>query len=780
MVPPVLMSAQPRPPPEKPYTPPKEKPAYEREPKLFQDILLNESFEGTWPPAGWTIYQMGDEGPGQWQQCNTIAHNGSCSALHSYGTGGENYNDWLVTPQIDLTNYQDANLTFYYREYWIDYYYYHGVWISTGSPDPADGDYVELQEIQPTVEGEWVSIDLNLTAYAGQEIYIAFVYQGQDADDWYIDDVVVSGEPIQEASWTFMVYLDADNDLEPYGFEDINEMEMAGSTSDVKIIVLLDNNTNPGSWIYEIVYDTDPNYIASPIVNDLGEVNMGDPNTLVNFVEWTMSNYPAEKYALILWDHGSGWSYSQRYKSVCVDNTDGDELTTWEIEQALEQIHNDTGVIIDLFGFDACLMGMIEVDYQIREYTKIVVGSEDVEPGDGWPYDTILQNLTSDPSMSADQLGTVIVEKYYECYNEYTMAAVNNTMISELASAVSDFALQLKYKMPMYIDEIQAARSSVQEFYYDEYIDLYHFAKLINDTVPDYLIRQTAQAVMEKINQTVIAEAHGASYTAYGLSIYYPATQSEYDPNYENLDFANDTQWDEFLNTYYNPPPSYDLSNFPEPFTEIDGPANCTIIVGCSDPHGPCGAAHTLDTVGGIRVSAVIGKYSANITNLSAYLDTDVADYDDVNCVVYYLMWLPHIVTVGGPGVNMITWKYFANPWYAPVYFSREYNPDSGQEEWVINTPNNKYWEYNVTSTPELDDIGVIEIVYIGDEGRYVLVAAGLGGYGTRAACLLLQMFDSPDMPFPLQGIAIVFKWVDTNGDCKVQLNEITLLEQVG
>ncbi|RLF09265.1 MAG: hypothetical protein DRJ62_07025, partial [Thermoprotei archaeon] len=224
---------------------------------------------------------------------------------------------------------------------------------------------------------------------------------------------------------------------------------------------------------------------------------------------------------------------------------------------------------------------------------------------------------------------------------------------------------------------------------------------------------------------------------------------------------------------------SYTLSDFPKPFT-LNGIANCTIIVGCKSPHGPCGAAHTLDTVGGIRVSSIIGNYSTDITNLTAYLDTDVADYDDVNCVVYYLMWLPHIVTVGGPGVNMITWKYFANPWYAPVYFSREYNPDSGQEEWVINTPNNKYWEYNVTSTPELDDIGVIEIVYIQEEGRYVLMAAGLGGYGTKAACLLLQMFDSPDMPFPLQGIAIVFKWVDTNGDCKVQLNEITLLEQVG
>ena len=200
LVSPALLKAQPRTPPQNPYTPPATKPSYERSAVPLQTILLAENFDSTSPgdlPPGWTAYALGDSGPGQWEVYDDLnSYSPPNDVFHGYGTGNEDYDDWLVTPQIDLAGYGNVQLTFYYREEWLSWYVYHGVWVSTGSPDPADGDYVEIQEIAPTVEGEWVPVTLDLSAFSGQKIYIAFVYRGLNADDWYIDDVVVSGEPL--------------------------------------------------------------------------------------------------------------------------------------------------------------------------------------------------------------------------------------------------------------------------------------------------------------------------------------------------------------------------------------------------------------------------------------------------------------------------------------------------------------------------------------------------------------------------------------------------------
>ncbi len=381
--------------------------------------------------------------------------------------------------------------------------------------------------------------------------------------------------------WTFMVYMDADNNLEDAGIDDLNEMEFAGSTTDVNIIVLLDRipgyDSSNGDWtttkIYYVTYDPDgvDGTIDSQELLDAGEKNMGDPATLIWYVEWVIANYPAQKYAVILWDHGSGWRRTEesRVKAVCVDDTSNDELTTWELKTAFNQIYSDTGVIIDLLGFDACLMHNTEVDYQLREHINVFVASEETEPWDGWPYDWILENLTSDPTMTPEELGAVIADKYIQSYitghqsgSDVTQSAVKKEELINVSDAVDYFAQQLINKMLQYHAEMEQARNNVQEFYYTYYIDLYHYAELIYQQISDPDIREAAQWLMENISKAVIYEGHDSGNpNAHGLSIYFPATQTEYDSQYENLDFAADTNWDEFLNLYYNPPTAqYDVA----------------------------------------------------------------------------------------------------------------------------------------------------------------------------------------------------------------------------
>jgi hypothetical protein len=150
--------------------------------------LLRETFCGTFPPAGWAKYELLD--PAGWQQ-STSGHDDACCAWHD-----DDYadcDDWLVTPALSIPAGK-ASYGLNFWEYWslTSYYIYHGIWVSTGSGDPNDGEFVELMEVDTGAGYAWEAMGpISLAAYAGQTIYLAFVYQGYFADDWMVDDVVV-------------------------------------------------------------------------------------------------------------------------------------------------------------------------------------------------------------------------------------------------------------------------------------------------------------------------------------------------------------------------------------------------------------------------------------------------------------------------------------------------------------------------------------------------------------------------------------------------------------
>ncbi|MEM0282656.1 MAG: clostripain-related cysteine peptidase, partial [Desulfurococcaceae archaeon] len=179
------------------------------------------------------------------------------------------------------------------------------------------------------------------------------------------------------AKWTFMVYMVADNNLDPYAYLDFLEMESVGSTSDVNIIVLADLIHVNGTVMY-YVEKNGSTVIWGNWSNEY-ELNMGDPRTLAWFINEVASRYPAQHYALILWDHGDSWN------GFGWDETNNDYLTIEEIKEALSNIN----IKIDLLGFDACLMASIEVAYtlSLTGNVDVMIASEEYVPAYGWPYD---------------------------------------------------------------------------------------------------------------------------------------------------------------------------------------------------------------------------------------------------------------------------------------------------------------------------------------------------------------------------------------------------------
>ena len=356
--------------------------------------------------------------------------------------------------------------------------------------------------------------------------------------------------------WIFMVYLGADNSLSDAGVDDINEMEVAGSTGDVKIVVLHDRPQG-NTLIYEIERESpSTDSVISPIVRDYGNnVNSGDLNTLEQFIIYVEQNYPAQHYCLILWDHGDAWrgeAASLPVKGIIYDDTSHDHLTMVELKNAL----SSAGVHFDIIGFDACLMGAVEVDYQVKDYGDYIVGSEETIYWDGWPYDTILTDLTSEPSISSEALAGAMVTRYAESYQKRysdpkaTLSAVRASSLNALVTAVDGFARELIDNLAVHRSGIEAAGDNTEYYAIKELIDLYHFAELVKQNVSHQDVINSADSVMNALNDAVTAEWHADDHPdSHGMTIYFP-DQSDWNGNssvYSTLDFSEATQWDEFL-----------------------------------------------------------------------------------------------------------------------------------------------------------------------------------------------------------------------------------------
>jgi hypothetical protein len=362
------------------------------------------------------------------------------------------------------------------------------------------------------------------------------------------------------ASWTFMVYLDGDNNLESCGIEDFMEMASVGSSAQINIVVQFDRGTNSdsdggssdyGNWAstkrFHVAQGDTPT--AAHQVSDIGEANMGAAPTLQGFLEWGMNGYPASKYALVLWDHGGGWVYG-----VCSDDTDsGDSLLMPEVRQAISNAETSTGKMVNLVGFDACLMGMIEVAYDLRAYTDTVVFSEETEPGQGWAYDKVLASLVGNPTMGSQELGAVIVDAYSDYYGssgKETLSAVATSGLALVSSALNTFAVEMSSAYAAHSGQISSVRAAVERFEYEMIVDLYDLALRAKNAGITTTLSNAADQLMSSIQAAVTRETHGELRSgAHGLSIYYPDIRSDLNLIGYRSDvlLAQDTSWDEFL-----------------------------------------------------------------------------------------------------------------------------------------------------------------------------------------------------------------------------------------
>src|SRR5690349_13087120 len=239
-----------------------------------------------------------------------------------------------------------------------------------------------------------------------------------------------------KADWLVMAYLAADNDLEGELLADLAEMERVGSTPGVvEVLAQVDWH---GTRRYYVTRGENPRRIHSRLLADLGPTNTGDPGVLESYIRFGAQRYPAKATALVLMNHGSGFyvppemlshggekpasgersptprprrrrvlfSTTQERllerpstnRGIAYDDGAGDCLDNQELKRVVASAHRLLGQKVDVVGMDACLMTMLEVAYQLRDHAKVLVGSEELEPGPGWPHAAILGDLSKNPT----------------------------------------------------------------------------------------------------------------------------------------------------------------------------------------------------------------------------------------------------------------------------------------------------------------------------------------------------------------------------------------------
>lgn len=394
-----------------------------------------------------------------------------------------------------------------------------------------------------------------------------------------------------EKSWTVMVYMAGDNSLDPEGSVDLREMKKAGSTDDVNIIAQFDRAAGHVARRY---YLRKGGIVTGDAVASLGALNTGDPANLEDFIKWGIKNYPAKHYLLVLWNHGQGWDDTDvyaderyrslrrlpssatrhslfrtgtrkvmekavsgmEYRAILLDDNAKDFLDNQEMQKVLANTAKSIGRKLDILGMDACLMSMAEVGYQISDSTSYSVGSEQTEPGNGWPYDKILKALVQNPAITPKDLSTLIVDSYLASYPDkepVTQSACDLSKAEALASAVASLASALKSGIAdkAVQQAVQGVRNKVQSYDVKDNIDLLDFCSLLSKTGVKAAIKTACQNVAAEVQKNYILNQgykNKSMQHSNGVAIYFPLVSVS--PLYRKLEFSKKTGWDSFLEAY--------------------------------------------------------------------------------------------------------------------------------------------------------------------------------------------------------------------------------------
>jgi hypothetical protein len=415
-----------------------------------------------------------------------------------------------------------------------------------------------------------------------------------------------------------MVFLNAKNNLEKDAFLNFSQIARVGSDDKVNVLVEFGRpknhyysaDANPWSGVrrFRVMKGMLP--VAENAVQDLGEADMGVGQTLADFVVWSHCFYPAEHSMLVIWDHGQGWrlqlassmtdralaAHAQTFaadssrstirpgtssspilggiKSVSFDEDTGNILYNRDIQNSLTTVLK--GAKLDVIGFDACLMSMLETAYAMRNVADVFIGSEEEEPGEGWNYEKWLAKLHLDSQANrADRLNVAadVVNAYEETYGSgptgTTLSALDLANIKHIADSLGMFAASATRAWAGHFRAFKKARVACASYgahsAVKTSVDLIRLLESLSNTLSDPALLASVSNLQQSIRQSVLNSYASTDmkpgYGSTGIAIYFPASAADFnnDPNKSGYDrdntifpieFVNDEAWTDLVHAY--------------------------------------------------------------------------------------------------------------------------------------------------------------------------------------------------------------------------------------
>ena len=410
----------------------------------------------------------------------------------------------------------------------------------------------------------------------------------------------------QKKPWTFIVYMAGDNDLRSFASRNIRQMAAIGSNENINILVHLDIRINNN---YKVTrrYLIEKNKVTHVNANDpkTQRMDSGDEKTLISCCEWAINNYPADNYALIFWNHGTGVLDPERgrvinpssffefnpatnmfdldrsigfleainedERGICWDDSTGHYLTNQKLDRALEHVRTNllNGGKLQIIGFDACLMSMLEVANIAKKHADFMVSSQEVELGTGWNYAHVLAPFT-EQAPTAEELAQSIVHVYKQSYQQltkdYTLSALKLQHIALIEKNIDDVARILLECLNVQQhnsvkNSLKASRNKLLCTHFDEpsYIDMHHFYENLEGNLQHFnlssntklitILREKLIEGKKLIKQAVVANVVGPHLSkAQGISVYFPERSMH--SSYAKTTFAQSNNWIVMLKKY--------------------------------------------------------------------------------------------------------------------------------------------------------------------------------------------------------------------------------------
>lgn len=378
------------------------------------------------------------------------------------------------------------------------------------------------------------AMTLSLTDCADEEVEDVSTDLTTDAGT-AADNTTDNGDiALEDGSWAVYWYL-CGSDLESNGgfaTNDLSELMEVELPENVNVVI---ETGGSAVWQNDLV-DADKlqrwlyNSEGLQLVDEQPSASMGEAQTLADFLSFAKENYPAEKTAVVFWNHGGG-----SVTGAAFDEIYGyDSLTLDEMYQAFSGVWNPSmeKQPLELIGFDTCLMATVDVAYTFADLAHYLVASEETEPANGWYYSQWVGILAQNPSMNGEELGKVICDAYYAGCEEVgtqdntTLSLTDLNKVQTLLDAYDTFgaeALAAACTDPGFFSQFGrvAAQSenyggNTKEQGYTNMVDLGHMAR------QSVGMLGSAQEVLDALDDCVLYQVGGQYRTeATGLSCYY-------------------------------------------------------------------------------------------------------------------------------------------------------------------------------------------------------------------------------------------------------------------